>query len=195
MKVMIPRVLNGVVAAAVVGLVATATAQTGPIRISVNVTGGRDEHQGKPPKKGGTIPKKTVTQDRQLEITLANTTPTEYKGLTVKYYMFAKDLTSKEISIPRAGKQDIDLPSLGSVRVKSETVVLKYTEQYSKKFEGDTKFEPEKGERYLGYGVQVLQGDALLAEKFEPPDLKAKLGTTWVEPVGGKKKSRKYSKD
>jgi hypothetical protein len=192
MKTVIQPILKFAVAATLAAAVSTATAQISPIRISVNVTGHTDTERAKAPKKGGIIPKTTVTQDKQLEITLANGTPTDYKDLTVKYFLFIKDLTSKEISIPRLGKQNIDLPSLGSVKIKSETLVVTHTEQYSKKSQGEIAFVPEKGEKYLGYGVQVLRGDALVAETFEPPDLKTKLGTTWIEPVGGKKKSKKY---
>ena len=189
MKMAIQPVLRFVVAATLAAAVSTASAQTSPIRISVSVTGSTDTKRAKPPKKGGTIPKTTITQDKQLEITLANTTPADYKGLTVKYYMFTKDLTSKEISIPRMGKRDIDLANLGSAKVKSETLLTTYTTQYSKKSQGDLTFVPEEGKRFIGYGVQLLSGDTVLAETFEPPDLKAKLGTAWIEPVGGKKKS------
>jgi hypothetical protein len=195
MKVMLQRILSGVVAVVLVSAVSTATAQTSPIRISVDVTGSTDTKRAKPPKKGGTIPKMTITQDKQLEITVANTTPTGYKGLTVKYYLFAKDLASKEFSIPRMGKQNIDLPGLGSAKVKSETLVTTYATQYSKKSEGELTFVPEEGKKFIGYGVQLLSGDAVLAETFEPPDLKSKLGTARIEPAGGKKKTKKYSKD
>jgi hypothetical protein len=192
MNVLVRTVLSFLVAAIFCSVAATGRAQTSPIRISVNVIGHADTERAKPPKRGGVIPKTTITQDKQLEITMANGTPTEYKGLTVKYYVFAKDLTSKEVSIPKLGKQNVDLPGLGSVKVKSATVVTTYSEQYSKKSQGEIEFVPEKGQKYIGYGVQLFSGDTLLAETFEPPDLKSKLGTAWIEPVGGSKKSKKH---
>ena len=159
----------------------------------LEVTGHTDTERAKPPKKGGGIvPKVTNTQEKQLEITIANDTLTDFKGLTVKYYLFAKDLSKKEYSIPRMGKRDIDLPGRGSVKIKSETLTFTYTDQYSKKSQGQVVFVPEEGQKYAGNGVQVFRAEALVAEKFDPPELKTKLGSAWIEPAGGKKKSRKY---
>lgn len=170
-----------------------AVAQISPIRIKVDVTGRMNIDRKKPPKKGGVIPKSTVIEEKQLEITLANGTPNDYKGLTVKYYIFVSDVGSREILIEAMGKRDVDLPGLGSAKVKSEQISATRTEQYQKKSQGQVVTVPPEGRKFKGYGVQVFTGDKLLSEYFEPSELKGKIGSGFAEPAGKKKGKKKYN--
>jgi hypothetical protein len=178
--------LAGIFAAA-----APVRAQISPVALSVNVLSSTEREVGRTPKRGGVIPKVEVTQEKQLEIIVANRSRQELSGVVARYYVFVTDIESKETSLLRTGSRELRVPPLATSRLTSEPVTLKYTRRYQKKQRGQVVTIPATGEKFAGYGVQVYFGDQLLAEKFEPPELKAKVGTDWVEEEAPVRRSRK----
>lgn len=175
--------LIGLAVAATIAELRAVQADVSPIGLSVNVAGSTDYDTSK--KSGVQISRSyattqvfKTTEQKRLEITLQNRTTRAYADLTVKYYLFARDLSAKEAVLLRAGAVQTSLPGLGAKKLNSEVVAMTYTPQSSKRVSAGRRAYtmvpvPAKGEKFAGYGVEVWQGDTKLAEKFDPPDLKA----------------------
>jgi hypothetical protein len=181
------RKLIGLALAATFAAVRAVQADVSPIGLSVNVAGSTTYDSGK--KSGAqssrsyaTTQVSKATDQKRMEITLQNRTTAAYADLTVKYYLFARDLMAKDVIVLHAGTTQTSLPGLGSKKLNSEEVVMTYTPQGSKRESSGRRAYtmvpvPAKGQRFAGYGVEVWLGDAKLAEKFDPPELKAKAGS------------------
>jgi hypothetical protein len=182
MQRVLVRTVGLVVATGLLMLARGASAQISPVSITVNVVGSTDTDRAKLPKRGGGIvPKVTVTQERQLEIKLANRRPGNLDDVTVRYFLFAKSVEDKEIILLRTGRRRVSLAPLQTETVKTEMVTTSHTDQYSKKSQGKVVFVPPTGQKFAGYAVQVWQGDRLVGELYEPPEMKASVATASVQ--------------
>jgi hypothetical protein len=131
------------------------------------------------------------TQKRSLAITLTNRTREELGGLTVKWVIFASDLKSGEIGKAGSGELKSSLPASGSETVQSQTTIMKYTPRHAetvthknrfndgnnrgKNRQQSVKIVDAKGDRYRGWGVQVLRGGTVVGEAYSTPELKAQM--------------------
>jgi hypothetical protein len=163
-------------------LMSLSVAWAGPITLTVDVNTDKKEKevkQGYPSnhksKKGG-MQELVTTDPRSLEISLGNTTTGEFPNLKVVYYLFAKDVNEKTVVLAKKGDKTVAVASLGKGRFTSETVVMTQHSAFSKTVDGKTETTPAAGFKFAGYGVQVLSGNQLLAETFDPPELKASIG-------------------
>ena len=77
------------------------------------------------------------------------------------------------------------------ILIEPETVVMTQHSMSSKTVAGKTETTPASGFKFLGYGVQVLNGNELLAEVFEPVELKASIGLPETPTVYDESKWKK----
>jgi hypothetical protein len=132
------------------------------------------------------------TQKRYLDITLTNRTREDLGGLTVKWVIFSSDLKSGDIDKAGQGEVKSSLSAGRSEEVKTQTVTMKYeprhAERVAQKNQGFNrggnqgrnrqqmvKVVPASGDRYRGWGVQVLRGSEVVGEAYSTPELKAKM--------------------
>jgi hypothetical protein len=130
--------------------------------------------------KGGTdrgrnsgMPEQTLQQNKSLQIALANIGRQELSDLTVTYYIFGKDVRSKDIVLAKKGEQTATLKSLAKVTINTDRTLLTSHSSSSKNVNGHMEVTPAGGIKFCGYGVQVAAGKRLLAATFDPPELKA----------------------
>lgn len=164
-----------------------ASGQFGPVSIKVTA-------KGKAAHKASGSTSEQHTDEKLLEIVLQNSTGKPYGDLTVKYQLFAVDLKSKAISVLRAGEKKVELAPAATVTVESESASATYTPEHSRRSGRRSTQVPAEGQKFKGYGVQVFQGDTLLAEVFNPPTMKqhasaapAAAATAKPTPKRGKK--------
>ena len=142
-------------------------AQSGLVAIKVDVVSDKD--YGKPPGEGEP---RTVVDQKSLLITLRNLGPKNFTSLEVRHYLFVDNFNNGKVESGAEGEHKTDLPKGGTVKVESKAKTFKYTPAHSKTI-GDRRERVEKeGEKFVGYGVQVLTDGKIIAEVFEPKDLR-----------------------
>ncbi len=113
--------------------------------------------------------KLTETQTRSMTIEISNRSNKPIDRARVKYWLFARDQSTRGGSVITEGEQQISLKALGSTsfetrpaQIKSETVRSQNQPQAGQKL-GATR----TGQRYAGFGVVVFDADGkVLAENF-----------------------------
>lgn len=163
------------------GFLATplANAQFSPVAINITL-------KSKAKHKATSNTSEEHTDEKSLEVTLQNTSSKPYGDVTVKYFLFAADLKSKAISVMGAGEKKAELAPTRSVTVETEPASATYTPEHRKGYGRRSTAVPASGQKYKGYGVQVFQGDTLLAEVFNPPTMKQHAGTAPAAPATAK---------
>ena len=175
--------LSAVAALGLLALSATsvqASFHDSPVRLEVKVSGG-DSHDR---VKGSTAVQHD--QSKELEITVSSVSKTPPTGLRLKWFMYGRDLKSNGVSVLRSGEAKVALGSNGSQVINSAKVETKSTPEHSVVSRGrgrgnrspgggsrvSVKKVEATGDKYIGYGVQVLAGDKVVAETFDPPGVK-----------------------
>jgi hypothetical protein len=130
------------------------------------------------------IHERAVQQKRSLQINLTNASQRELADLTVVYYIFAKDVHSKDIVLAKKGQQTTSVKPLGKAVLNTEDVILTSHSSSSKVTGGRTETTPAGGTKYFGYGVQVTSGNRVLAASFDPPELKSSTNLTEAATAG-----------
>jgi len=131
------------------------------------------------------------TQKRSLAITLTNRTREDLGGLTVKWAIFASDLKSGDTAKAGSGELKSSLAAAASETVQSQTATMKYTPRHTetvthknqvnngnnrgKNRQQSVKIVDAKGDRYRGWGVQVLRGGAVVGAAYSTPELKTRM--------------------
>ena len=180
-------------AAAALGLLtlaavsAHASFHDSPVRLEVKVNGG-DSHDR---IKGSTAVQHDQT--KELDITVSSVSKTVPSGLRLKWFMYGRDLKSGGVSVLRSGEAKVALGSNGSQVITSAKVETKSTPEHSVVSKGrrggsngsnggagggariSVKKVEATGDKYIGYGVQVLAGDKVVAETFDPPGVKGSV--------------------
>jgi hypothetical protein len=150
---------------------ATAHAQTSPVRVQVAQTGKID-----------TISYKTV-QTRTLTITVSSSAA-EPLNLKVKYAIFCRDITNQEVYTLTQGELPVTVKARGVEKVQSMTASAAAEEaRIGSKGKSDAF-----GYKIVGQAVQVLNGDAVVAEYYEPVTIKESFGKAPPAPKVEKKK-------
>lgn len=123
-----------------------------------------------------------VAENVKLLITL-NGKPQESESRTVKWTAYGRDRQTGAISVLKTGEAKVDFSSSRTQKIESETISTSSTRTHSvpqtvgrgrgrrasyRRVEGS-------GVEYIGYGVQVFEGDKVVGEKFEPDTLEKKL--------------------
>ncbi len=161
------------------GFAASVTAQISPIRMEV-------QQRQKTDAKGKSNESKT--QVRSLEIALQNLSRQDYPNLQVKYWFFAKGIKDGDTDVFKKGEKKASLAAGQKQMVESEHVNSSFTEDHfqvekSKAKGNNGKSNPTtkvkkvegSGDRIVGYGVRLMDGDKVLAEVFSPQGLKDKV--------------------
>lgn len=158
---MTPRLL--LAAAALVCLLAAAEAQVSPIRLRV-------EQQS----KSDTTSYKSV-QSRSLTIHLTNSSP-QPADVTVKWAVLGRDIKSKDVVTVEQGEMKSSMKAAGGDKLQTpEAKAAAEEARIGSKGKSD-----DIGTKIIGHGVQVFQGDKLVAEMYEPASVKASF---WKAPV------------
>ena len=122
---------------------------------------------------------KKITEKRQLQITLTNRTNEKLSGLTVKWFVFQRDLKDNEIKTLKSGTLDCSLaPSATQVLQSGEGTTTYSPEQTVPVVHGGvarTEHQAAKGKQLAGHGVQVFTEGTLLTETFIPPEFKDRV--------------------
>lgn len=182
-----------VMASLIAGMAVPAAAQSSGVNITVN----ESSKTPKPDDTGTTKRKNTAAtraqraEEKELQVTLRNFSQRQYDGVVLRYYLFAKDVATKETVIAGAGEEIVTLAPGVVKQIGSKPIRFNYTTPYSKKKSGKVTTVDPEGFKYQGYGVQAWLGDSLLAEKFNPPEMKGALGTAWIQLQDPKKKRPK----
>ena len=135
-------------------------AQTVPVAISVTVL--------KTPKEKHPTPQSApapVSEDRLLEIVLKSSNSQTLTNLEVKYWLLVRDVISKDVTISVTDSSTLTLRPFIQTVVTSSVVKCDYTPRT-----GTPKPVPAKGNKFYGYGVQVLEGGKIASQTYEPTD-------------------------
>lgn len=117
------------------------------------------------------------TQKRSLKILLTNASPQERAGLTVRYYFFGKGVGDNDIIVMDKGEKQASVGSNKTEVIETPAVTKTALEAHSEKGAGGKggKKVEASGEKLVGYGAQLYEGDKLLTEYFSGPSYKALL--------------------
>ena len=146
-------------------LLAVGHAEVSPIRVRVEVTSKTDADRQKD--------KDTTTYTRILNVIVDNA-GAEPAELKVKYAVFGRDIASKDIVTLGQGEVPVSVKARGTEKVQTPKADAVLDEP--KPARGQKKADPT-GSKIVGHGVQVLKGDTVVAEVFEPASIKASFGT------------------
>ena len=132
------------------------------------------------PSKVETEPDKKTTT-RKLKITLASSSQEELV-LKVKWALLGRDVEEKEIKVVEEGELFSTIKPRGTdvqeTRVSKPQVVTE-----AKKDAKTRKRTPAKGIKFVGYGVQVFNGEVKVAEAFDPISVKEIWGKAPAAPA------------
>jgi hypothetical protein len=120
--------------------------------------------------KSDTTSYKTV-QSRSLTISVSNISR-EPLALKVKYVIFGRDINSKDVVTVAQGDLKLSVKALATE--KAETPVAHAVSEEARI--GSKGKHDAAGNRFIGQGVQVWNGDVMVAEVYEPPGLKESFG-------------------
>ena len=178
-----PTLLTALVATVCIltGSRANASFHGSPVRMEVKVNGGdRDARI-----RGSTAV--THDQTKELEITVSSVSKAPPSGLRLKWFMFGRDLKSNSVTVLRSGESKVELGTRGSQVIRSAKLETKSTPEHSVVSRGrgrgstgggsrsSVKKVAATGVKYLGYGVQVLNGGKVVGETFDPPSAKGSV--------------------
>jgi len=140
-----------------------AQAQSVPVSISVEVLKTpkeKDKHSTTRPTTG------PGSEDRSLGITLNNTSDQAVPDLEVKYWLLVRDVKSKDITIGVTDSKTLTLAPSSETVVTSAIAKCDFTPRT-----GTSKPVPAKGNKFYGYGVQVLKDGKVASQTYDPDDV------------------------
>jgi hypothetical protein len=156
-------------------LLSTAAAQVSPIRLRVEQT-----------SKSDTIGYKSV-QSRNLTILLANSSA-QTADVKVKWAVLGRDLKSKEIVT--IGQGELTASVAASATEKLQTPAVNAASEEARI--GSKGKSDDIGTRIIGQGVQVWQGEKVIAEAYEPASIKESFGKApAAQPLDKQKQQKK----
>jgi hypothetical protein len=142
-------------------LVAVAHAEVSPVHMRIEAS-----------NKAETT-KTSSTQSRSLTVYVDNSSQ-EQMELKVKYEIFGRDATSKDIVSVGKGEVPVSVKPHGQEKVSTPEAKATYNDP--KPAKGQTKKVDPSGEKIVGHGIQLLKGDTVLAEIYEPMSMKDSFG-------------------
>ncbi len=120
------------------------------------------------PKKKGS---KVEVDKCKLEITLRNGSGNDANGLTVNYYFFTHSAGDSAVDMHKKGTATADLAAGATKTIESEEATAEFTPAYKEK----GKRVHANGNKFSGYGVQVMSGDTVVGEFFSTEACKKAL--------------------
>ncbi len=163
MKLIVPPAVA--MAAALVSLLPAAHAQISPIRVRVEQVAKSETE------------KFAKTQKRSLKIFVSNSgkEPAELKA---KYWFFGREAKGNDVVKLDEGEKPVSVKALGTEMVESATISATFEESHSANYNKGKPGKPTEatGEKILGFSVQILQGEKVVAEYSDPPSMKEQIG-------------------
>ncbi len=167
---------------ALIAAVSPAQAQVSPFRVRVEQVNKSDNE------------KFNKTQTRSLKIFVSNSSK-EAAELIAKYVFFGREIKGNEVVKIDEGEKAVSVKPLGTEMVETGSATTKMEEAHSAstgkgkggggnssgKGNSPGKKVEASGHKFVGYGVQVYQGDKLVAESYDP--LSGKEEWTKAYPV------------
>jgi hypothetical protein len=113
------------------------------------------------------------TQTKSLKVFLTNASAQE-QAVNVKYYFFAKDVASRDVTVVSPGEKSATVKPHGEEIVETGSgTATSHPKQPGQK---GAKPVEASGQKLIGYGAQAMQGDKVVAEYFSEPSLKSNVG-------------------
>jgi len=167
--VMSNKLIVVVIGALCTGLLSSAVAQTQiiPVSITVEVLKAAKE-KDKHSTPAATAP---GSEDRSVEITLKNPSNQALSNLDIKCWLLIRDVKSRDITIGDADSNTMSIPPRSQVVMTSSVAKC----DFSPRTTGAGKPVPAKGNKFYGYGVQVLEWGKIAAQTYDPPDAKSEI--------------------
>jgi hypothetical protein len=114
------------------------------------------------------------TQKRSLKVFVSNSSK-EALELKVKYVIFGRQLAErKEFVTVDEGQLPASVAPMETKQVDTLPATSTSVEEHYEK----TKKVEASGNKIVGYGVQILQGETVVAEAYDPPSMKEQFGKT-----------------
>jgi len=118
---------------------------------------------------------------KALELTLANITSKPQENLVLKYSIVTEHVATKEWMLAKQGELKLETFKPMERRVvysepvvlQSSIVKIRPTTRTGRQWGDQKQSQPEF--KYRGYAVQLMSGDQVLVEMYEPKELKTKL--------------------
>lgn len=126
------------------------------------------------------VEKFTKKQTRSLKIFVSNSSKTPAE-LTAKYVFFGRNTKEKEVVKIDEGSRPVSVGPLATAMVESGVATATSEEPHSsssyakggKSTAGSKGGSPSKveasGAKIIGFGVQIYQGETMIAEYYDPP--------------------------
>lgn len=126
------------------------------------------------PKQGDRF---TATQSHSLKLTVSNTSP-DPANIKAKYTYFGRDMKDHSIVSINQGEQAATVNSGTSATVEIPAASSTYSEEHyaiGARGKAGKKIDAV-GAKFIGYAVQIFEGEKLVAEDYDPPSLKDEVG-------------------
>jgi len=114
------------------------------------------------------------TENITIDITI-NGKPKDPETRVIKWTTFGKDQKLNQTVVIESGEIPVNLKSGSTQKTSTPRVTTSYKEKYTQPTKGGKqgrsskpKEVPGDGVKYYGYGVEVLDGGAVIASKFDP---------------------------
>lgn len=148
-------------------------AEVSPVRVRVELT-----------SKNDTTSYKSV-QSRTLNIIVSNSS-SELLDLKAKFAVFGRDIKTQEIVTIEQGEIPVSLKARGTEKVQSQTAHAVAEEERV----GSKGKSEAFGYKIIGQAVQIMKGDIVMAESFEPASMKDSFGKAPMALKPEKKKKK-----
>jgi hypothetical protein len=131
----------------------------------------------KAPNTGGS------TDAKLLEIALSNAKTAGLTNLVVEYWIFSRNVENNEIAVAKEGTTPLTLGPSKRETIKSLAARFTYIGPKTKGSGKRVTTIPPTGTKFFGYGVRVSWDGKMLAEQFDPKDLKETLKELKRDPA------------
>lgn len=121
--------------------------------------------------------KHSGSQTVTLDITL-NGKPEDPEKRTIKWTAYGKDQKTDSVVAMDSGEIPVNLSSGSTQKTTTKKLTTSYKEEHTQSSSSGggrgrsrrVKFTkvPGEGVKYYGYGVQVMEGETVVGEKFDP---------------------------
>jgi len=161
-----PKLPIAFIAALVLGAAGTLRAETADVHVRVEQIIKSDMNQKD---------KSNRPHSRTLHIFVTNNSLDQLE-LKVKYIVFGRDMIKHDLITSGEGESPVSVKPRSTEKVETAETKVTATEAH---YDAKTKKKTEaSGATIAGIGVQVMQGNTLVAEYYDPPSLKEQWGKT-----------------
>jgi hypothetical protein len=117
----------------------------------------------------------TVTQNKTLNISVIGKAKNPETRIG-KWMVYGRDLKTHAITMLGSDEFKLDIPIKGEQKVESKNITTTSTPEHTEVSGTGKRMKYKKieaeGTKYLGFGVQITDGEKLVSEYFDPKFLK-----------------------